>query len=102
MKRANAPRSLQQQDQDKTKPERQPGLAIQKGGERYELVAETRVTPVPKLCTLGGTTLLCLSTVRGQSVLTQVDAAGACIIRRTAGLPLIHRLWSNSSGYSLG
>src|SRR5512132_2558371 len=31
-----------------------------------------------------------------------MDSASACIVRRIAGLPLIHRLWSNSSGYSLG
>jgi len=57
---------------------------------------------MPRLCTLAGTTLRCLSTVRGESVLTEVDSASACIVRRIAGLPLIHRLWSNSSGYSLG
>ena len=103
MKRTGAgSRSLSQQDHENRKPAGGPGVAIQKGGEGYELVAETRVTPVPKLCTLAGTVLRCLSTVRGESVLTQVDAAGACIIRRTAGLPLMHRLWSNSSGYSLG
>src|SRR5438105_15202080 len=103
MKRADAGRRLpQQQDRDEPKVWRQPGVAIQKGGERYELVADTRVSPMPRLCTLAGTTLRCLSTVRGKSVLTEVDSASACIVRRTTGLPLIHRLWSNSSGYSLG
>src|SRR5215212_2866576 len=103
MKRAEArSRLARQQDQEDQKPAEHPGVAIQKGGERYELTAETRVTPMPRRCTLGGTSMRCLSTVRRESVLTEVDAASACIVRRTTGLPLIHRLWSNSAGYSLG
>src|SRR3954454_6212861 len=102
MKRAEArSRLAQQQDHGDQKPGEHPGVAIQKGGERYELTAEIRVTPMPRLCTLAGTTMRCLSTVRSESVLTEVDSASACILRRTAGLPLIHRLWSNSAGYSL-
>src|SRR4029078_11407138 len=38
----------------------------------------------------------------GESVLPEVTQPSASIFRRIAGLPLIHRLWSNSSGYSLG
>jgi len=90
MKRVDgASRLPQQQDHEEPKPWGQPGAAIQKGGELYELVAETRVSPMPRLCTLAGTTLRCLSTVRGESVLTEVDSASACIVRRIARLPLI-------------
>ena len=102
MKRAGAGSRSSQQPEDVGKRVGQPGVAVQKGGERYELVAETRVAPLPKLCTLAGTVMRCLSTIRGESFLTEVDAASGCTVRRIAGLPLLHRLWSNSSGYSLG
>jgi hypothetical protein len=43
MKRADGGSRLpQQQDHEEPNPLRQPGVVIQKGGERYELVAETR------------------------------------------------------------
>ena len=78
------------------------GVVIQKGVERFELTATTRVTPMPKLCTAAGGVLRCLSTARGESIVTDVDPASACILQRTTRLPLIHRLWSNSAGYSVG
>ena len=60
MKRVDgASRLPQQQDHKEPKLWGQPGVAIQRGGDRYELVAETRVTPMPRLCSLAGTTLRC-------------------------------------------
>lgn len=79
-----------------------PGVAVLKGGERYELMDEVHISPIPKLCAASDRYLHCLSLRRGSAVLTDVEQASGAVTRRIEHLPPMHWLWCHPSGYSLG
>ncbi len=75
---------------------------VTKGGERFELLAEVRITPAAKRCRRSGDVLRCLSVSRGKSAVTDIDLAANTVERQVTDLPVMHWLLFHQSRFCLG
>ena len=79
-----------------------PMVSINKGTGLLDLAEQIRISPAPKLGGAAGPHLRFLSAARNQSTITDLEVGSLSPLRRVTGLPLMHRMWFEPEGHSLG
>src|SRR5437773_8745642 len=75
---------------------------IVKGPECYALREVLAIQPMPQRICWSPDGIRSLSLRGRETILSHVDATSYVMTRRVTGLPIMHGLWSQESGYALG